>query len=180
MLTARQRRQTKYRQTHRQAKQLEKDSQTDLQASRLCKQTDALTHRQAGRHTSLSPADALAPPPAEAEAEDSPELVDDPPDELEDELDDPAEELEDELSDELDDESLEESLDVEVEDPSVERMLEASSKLGGPLKENWTPVGNVPVCPFLSITPKAVSCKTRRKSCEKTSFGLQFQCAAVG
>ena len=125
----------------------------------------------------MFPADALAPAPAEAEAEDSPELLDDPPDELEDEVDDPPEELEDELPDELDDESP----DDEVGDDSVERMLEASSKLGGPLKENWTPVGNVPVCPFLSITPKAVSCKAHRETREKAELGLhRGDCAAVG
>lgn len=101
----------------------------------------------------------LAPPSAEAE---------DPPEELEDELDDPADALADEPPDELDaaldDESLAED---EVEDDSVERMLEASSKLGGPLKENWTPVGSVPVCPFLSITPNAVSCRNQGKVVRK-------------
>lgn len=103
----------------------------------------------------------LAPPSAEAE---------DPPEELEDELDDPADALADELPDELDNELDDESLVDEAEDDSVERMLEASSKLGGPLKENWTPVGNVPVCPFLSITPNAVSCRNHGKGCEKARY----------
>ena len=141
---------------------------TDRQTYSLPNSPNVLTHRQAGYLTSLSPADALAPPPADVEAEESPELLDespelldDPPDELEDELEDPLKELEAELPDESDDD---ESLD-----DSVERMLEASSKLGGPLKENWTPVGSVPVCPFLSITPKAVSCKTHRERCKQVS-----------
>ena len=119
-------------------------------------------HKQAGRQaiTCSSSVDMLAPPSAEAE---------DPPEELEDELDDPADALAIELDAELDDESLD---DDEVEDDSVERMLEASSKLGGPLKENWTPVGNVPVCPFLSITPKAVSCKHHGESCETARISI--------
>ena len=66
---------------------------------------------------------------------------------------DPSDELEDDEPDELEDDGL----DKLEDDP--ESMLEASSKLGGPLNENWTPVGRMPVCPSLSITPKAVSCK---------------------
>lgn len=123
--------------------------------------------------------------PSDESSDDPPdELEDELPDEesLDESLDDAeadADELEDELPDEDSlEESLEESLDVsldeesleslesldedeaEAEAESVEPMLEASSKLGGPSKENWTPVGRLPVCPLLSITPKAVNCST--------------------